>query len=74
MDFISQLPQEIQTALAGYDEAFKESMALSYLRSDSTGQADILAFIQSNGFEKARQMSLRDYDGTPTANDLKKLL
>lgn len=49
-------------------------MALRYLRADEETRADYLAFHESNGPERVRQIRLKHEDGTPTAADLEKAM
>ena len=71
---MDKLPKILRDALAGKRPEFQEEMAKAYLEADEDTQADILAFFESGGPEIIRQLVLRDQDGTPTANDLEKLL
>lgn len=67
---LDRLPDPIRKALDGQSREFVEEIALTYLGAPEEAKPDMLAFFESDGPEKVRQVILKHEDGTPTAGDL----
>lgn len=67
------IPEPMRSALervAPLDPALVADSAELYREADDATRADILAFFESDGPEKVRQLRLRHDEGVPTASDL----
>lgn len=74
-DGFDDIPEPMRSALIEQveldNEAFALDMAADYRKADKHTQSDILAFFESDGPEKVRQVRLKHEDGILTAADLK---
>lgn len=67
------IPEPMRSALERVEPINPELAAESadaYREADDITRADILAFFESDGPERVRQVRLRHEEGVPTASDL----
>ena len=73
-ELLLAIPEPMRSALHEQEPEFARECALDYLTAEPDGQADMLAFFESDGPKKVDQAKQKHEHGTPTSADLEEWL
>lgn len=67
---LSIMPQPVVDALIDFDGESIAELLVKYIEACPDGRGDIVAFFESNGAERVRELAKRDREEGPTAEEL----